>query len=160
RIVTGERFAIATYTEDDDELRKRITGLVLSGERMVLFDNLVGKFGGAVLDAVLTGTTWTDRLLGFNRIVQAPLYLCMYATGNNVLIAGDTSRRTCHLRLESPEERPEERSGFQHPNLLAWVGENRSRLLAAALTVLRGYFAAGCPDQQLPAWGSFEGWSA
>src|SRR5262249_26249997 len=41
-----------------------------------------------------------------------------------------------------------------------WVGENRPRLLAAALTILRGYCAAGRPDQELPAWGSFEGWSA
>jgi hypothetical protein len=31
RIVTGERFTIATYTSDEDELRKRITTLVLAG---------------------------------------------------------------------------------------------------------------------------------
>src|SRR5262249_49129423 len=53
----------------------------------------------------------------------------------------------------------EERSGFRHPNLLAWVGENRGHLLGAALTILRAYCAAGRPDQGLPAWGSFEGWS-
>src|SRR5262249_4519507 len=99
------------------------------------------------------------RLLGGNRMVAAPLYMAWYATGNNVLIAADTARRVCHVRLESPDERPEERDGFRHPDLLAWVGENRGRLLAAALTILRAYRAAGRPDQSLPAWGSFEGWS-
>jgi hypothetical protein len=160
RVTTGERFTVATYTDDEDELRKRITSLVLAGDRLVLFDNLAGSFGNAVLDAALTGTAWKDRLLGVNRMAEAPLYMTWYATGNNVAIAADTARRICHVRLESPEERPEERQDFRHPNLLAWVGEQRATLLAAALTILRAYCAAGRPDQHLPAWGSFEGWSA
>src|SRR5262249_14668759 len=157
RIATGERFTIAAYTADEDELRKRITALALAGDRLVLFDNLEGRFGNAVLDAALTGTAWKDRLLGVNRLAEAPLYMTWFATGTNVAVAADTARRICHCRLESPEERPEERSEFQHPNLLAWVGANRGRLLAAALTILRAYCAAGRPDLGLPAWGSFEG---
>jgi hypothetical protein len=159
RIVTGERFTVATYTQDEDELRKRITSLALAGDRLVLFDNLDGKFGNAVLDAALTGTAWTDRILGVNRMAEAPLYMTWFATGNNVMVAADTARRACHIRLESPEEHPEERQGFRYPNLLGWVGENRPRLLAAALTILRAFCVAGRPDQLLPAWGSFEGWS-
>jgi hypothetical protein len=92
-------------------------------------------------------------------MMEAPLYVTWYATGNNVSTAADTARRVCHIRLESPEESPEERQGFRHPDLLAWVGENRPQLLTAALVILRGYCAAGRPDQHLPAWGSFEGWS-
>src|SRR5262249_35113277 len=84
RIVTGERFTVATYTDDEDEMRKRITALVLGGERLVLLDNLAGKFGSATLDAALTGTSWGDRVLGSNRIVKAPLYMTWFATGNNV----------------------------------------------------------------------------
>jgi hypothetical protein len=159
-IVTGQPFTIATYTDDEDELRKRITSLVLSGDRLVLFDNLAGRFGNAVLDAALTGTAWKDRVLGVNRMAEGPLYMTWYATGNNVGIAADTARRVCHIRLESPEEHPEQRQDFQRPNLLAWVAENRDRLLAAALTMLRAYCAAGRPNVGLPAWGSFEGWSA
>jgi hypothetical protein len=159
RIVTGERFTIATYTADEDELRKRITSLVLAGDRLVLFDNLAGDFGNAVLDAALTGTNWKDRVLGVNKMAEAPLYMSWYATGNNVAIAADTARRICHIRLESSDERPEERQNFRHPDLLAWVGESRAKLLTAALTILRAYCAAGRPDQHLPAWGSFEGWS-
>jgi hypothetical protein len=159
RIATGERFTIAAYTTDEDELRKRITSLVMGGDRLVLFDNLDGRFGNAVLDAALTGTNWKDRILGVNRMTEAPLLMTWYATGNNVCIAADTARRVCHIRLESAEERPEERQDFRHPNLLAWVGDNRFKLLTAALTILRAYCASGRPDQRLPAWGSFEGWS-
>jgi hypothetical protein len=160
RIVTGERFTVAAYTSDEDELRKRITSLALAGNRLVLFDNLEGNFGNAVLDAALTATAWKDRILGGNRMAEVPLFMTWYATGNNVAVAADTARRVCHIRLESPEERPEERNGFRFPNLLAWVGVNRGRLLSAALTILRTYFEAGHPDMGLPAWGSYEGWSA
>jgi hypothetical protein len=159
-LVTGERFTIATYTSDEDELRKRITSLVLAGDRLVLFDNLTGRFGNAVLDAALTGSAWKDRLLGMNRMAEAPMYITWYATGNNVAIAADTARRVCHIRLDSPEEKPEERDNFKHKNLLAWVGQERCCLLAQALTILRAYFVAGCPDLGLPAWGSFVGWSS
>jgi hypothetical protein len=159
RIATGERFTIATYTHDEDELRKRITSLAMSGERLVLFDNLDGKFGNATLDAALTGTSWEDRILGVNRMAKSPLYMTWYATGNNVQIAADTARRVCHIRLESPHERPEQREGFRHPDLLAWIGIHRAELLRAALTILRGYVVAGRPDMKLPAWGSFDGWS-
>jgi hypothetical protein len=159
RILTGERFTVATYTSDEDELRKRITALALAGDRLVLFDNLEGHFGNAVLDAALTATSWEDRILGVNRMARAPLFVTWYATGNNVAVHADTSRRVCHIRLESPEERPEERSEFRHSDLLAWVGEHRPRLLAAALTILRAYFVAGRPRQELTPWGSFDGWS-
>jgi hypothetical protein len=159
RIVSGERFTVANYTADEDELRKRITSLALGGDRLVLLDNLEGKFGNAVLDAALTATAWKDRVLGVNRMAEAPLYMTWYATGNNVLVATDTARRTCHIRLESPHERPEARDDFRHPDLLRHVADNRSTLLAAALTILRAYCAAGRPDQGLPPWGSFGGWS-
>jgi hypothetical protein len=32
RLLTGERFTITTYTQDEDELRKRITSLALAGK--------------------------------------------------------------------------------------------------------------------------------
>jgi hypothetical protein len=158
-IVTGQTATVATYTSDDDEMRKRITSLVLSGDRLVLLDNLEGRFGSAALDAALTATSWKDRLLGTNRVVAAPMVATWFATGNNVAVAADTARRTCHIRLESPEERPETRQGFTHPDLVGWVGENRPGLLGAALTILAAYCTAGRPDQSLTAWGSYEGWS-
>jgi hypothetical protein len=159
-VTTGERFTIGTYTDDDEELRKRITSLALGGERLVLFDNLIGSFGNATLDAAVTGTAWEDRILTTNKVARLPLSITWYATGNNVAIRRDISRRICHIRLESPQERPEERTGFKHPNLIQYVRRRRPKLLAAALTILRGYCVAGRPDMQLSAWGSFEDWSS
>jgi hypothetical protein len=89
-----------------------------------------------------------------------PLYATWYATGNNVSVAADTARRVMHIRMDVLDEHPEQRTGFRHPNLLAWIGENRGRLLTSALTILSAYCRAGRPSHGLTPYGSFEGWSS
>src|SRR5262249_37745142 len=133
----------------------------ISGDPMVLIDNVVGELGSASLDAALTSTTWSGRVLGKSEmtIADTPLLAIWWATGNNVLLVADTARRVMHIRLNSNEERPEERSGFHHASLLEWVRQERPRLVRAALTVLRAYAVAGRPDMGLRPWGSFDGWS-
>jgi hypothetical protein len=158
-IITGKRFTIATYSDDLEELRKRFLSLAIAGERLVLFDNLEGRFGNAVLDAALTATSWEDRLLGVNRMIRAPLLVTWFATGNNVAVHADTARRICHVRLESPHEHPELRRDFNHPELLKHVGDRRDELLVAAFAILSAYCVAGKPRQDLSAWGSFQGLS-
>ena len=82
-----------------------------------------------------------------------------FGTGNNVQLQADTSRRVCHARMESADERPELRAGFKYRALRAHVRANRGWLLSAALTVLRGWAVAGQPTHGLKAWGSYEPWS-
>ncbi len=158
-IATGREMARMTLPRDDDELRKRITAMAMVGEPLILIDNIVGTFGSPSLDAALIATTWSDRILGQTAMTTLPLYAVWYATGNNVVLAADTSRRVVHIRLESPEESPEERTGFHHDDLLGWVRQERPRLTVAAATILAAYCHAGRPDMNLTPWGSFEGWS-
>jgi hypothetical protein len=158
-IVTGRPMPRMSCPEDDDESRKRITAVALGGDQMVLIDNIDGELGSASLDAALTGTVWKDRILGRSEMVEMPLITTWSATGNNVVLRADTSRRVCHIRLESKWENPEARHDFKQPELLAWVAVERPRLLAAALTILAAYCRAGRIEQGLKPWGSFEGWS-
>jgi hypothetical protein len=164
RIVTGNPFPVISYPVNpkdcEEELRKKITTFLLYGDRIALFDNLTGAFGDGTLDRALTGTEWQDRILGGNRQFRGPLSVTFFGTGNNVIIRADTARRICHIRLESPYERPEERADVKRPHLINWVTENRERLLSLALTILWAYHLAGRQDFKLKPWGSFESWSA
>jgi hypothetical protein len=82
-----------------------------------------------------------------------------YGTGNNVAVAADTTRRIIHIRLDVLDERPEERQGFKHPDLVGWIRSERPRLLTQGLTILVAYCNAGRPTHSLTPFGSFEGWS-
>ena len=140
QIVAGREMARMSLPRDDEEFRKRITALAVAGEPLILIDNIAGTLGSPSLDAALTATSWSDRILGQTAMASnVPLFATWYATGNNVILAADTARRTLHIRLESPEESPEERSGFRHADLLKWVRAERARLATAAVTILAAY---------------------
>jgi hypothetical protein len=157
---TGRPAARTSAPKDDEEARKRITSIALAGEPLVLIDNASMTIGWPALDAALTATTWNDRLLGKNEMTgHIPMATTWFVTGNNLVFAADTARRTLHIRLELTVERPEEREGFKHPDLLRWIRQERRRLVVAALTILRGYHVAGRPKAAIAPWGSFEGWS-
>lgn len=160
RIAYGYDAARTAMPDDDSEMRKRITCVVIDGDPAVCIDNIRRTVNLPSLEALLTSTVWKDRVLGATRQVSAPHRGVWWATGNNMCFSGDIARRTIHIRLESSLENPEERTDFRHPNLLAWVARERRRLVASCLTLLRAYHVAGRPHVGVRPWGSFESWSA
>lgn len=159
-IATGSPMARMAWAGNDRETEKSITAVVIEGWRAVLFDNITTLLGGSSLEAALTGIIWQGRILGESKTTgNLPLTTVWLASGNNLQLSGDTARRTLLCRLSSLEENPEDRSDFSHPNLKEHVKNHRARLAVAGLTILRGYFAVGCPDMEIPTWGSFEAWS-
>lgn len=158
-VLSGRNFSVAPYPAEKSEWAKTITAYALSGYPWIFFDNLTSQLGDANLDAVLTNPHWESRMLGGNSIISEPLNVVFFATGNNVQLIGDIGRRTCHIRLSSKEEHPEDRTGFHHPDLEAEALARRGELLACVLSVLRAYHQAGRPKVELLPWGSFETWS-
>jgi len=157
-VVQGRPMAVMAPTEDDEEARKRIMAIALSGEPLTLIDNIEGTLGGPAMDAAITGQEVSDRLLGSTAMVRMPLVTTWYATGNNVALKGDMQRRVVHVRLESPEAHPEDRRGFKHENVESYARQNRGALVCAALTMMRAYRLSDRPVEISP-WGSFAGWS-
>lgn len=158
-IALGRPMTLMPYTDHDDEMRKRITSLMLGGDIAVVLDNVAGALGLPSLDAALTATEWSDRVLGLSQKVTGPLNITWFATVNNAVIKADTLRRSLVIGLETDEERPEERTDIEDPDLAGTVRANRARLAAAALTILRAYVVAGRPEVGLTHLGSFEAWS-
>jgi len=158
---TGRIAAKMGFPANEEELEKVMGAYALSGASVIQFDNVNLPFKGAALDRCITsGGTVELRILGKSETPKMPWTAFIMATGNNVEIGGDIARRVLFVRLATPVERPEEREGFRHPNLIPWVKEERPRLVCAALTLLRAFIVAGKPDVGIKPWGSFEEWTS
>lgn len=158
-IATGHSASIMTEGRDEEEWRKRLTAKLRSSPLMIVIDNLRRPLDAAPLAAALTAPYWEDRILGRSDIVRIPVRCAWVATGNNPQLSNEIARRTLRIRLDAHMDRPWQRDGFRHPNLLAWVHANRGPLVAACLTLGRAWVEAGRPRYQRTTLGSFESWS-
>ena len=161
-LATGRPMSRVAWPDDDNEVRKTLLSLAVADDRFCLWDN-IGEgclLGGPALDNALTAEHYKGRLLGTTQMVDVPFHLQQFATGNNVILGGDTERRTLHSRLVSPHEKPEERSDFRRPRLRAFLHEHRPTLVQHVLTILKAFHVAGRPiETSLVPFGSYEGWS-
>ncbi len=160
RIVLGRNQKQLSPSEDEEENRKRVTSIVLSGNTSAcLIDNVVGSFGGATFDALLTGEgMWTDRILGQNREVTVPAEITWAVTGNNVTVKGDMGRRVIICRIDPQSENPDKREFRRNQaELCDLVIHDRQKYVEAAITILR--YGLATPTEKLVQWGSFERWS-
>jgi len=126
-----------------------------------MVDNVSGILESAELCRAVTSRRWGDRLLGQNLIVDLPQGAVFVVNGNNIELGGDIPRRCYPIKLDPDTPRPWERpsSSFRIADLESFVRENRGELLAAILTILRGWFVAGQPNAPAAkGLGSFEAW--
>ena len=158
-IALGSETDLTTAPHDDDEWRKKITASLLAGTTIMFFDNVEYTLSSPSLAAALTSPAWSDRVLGRSEKVSLPQRATWLASGNNIKVGGDLARRCYWVRLDAGVARPWQRDRFKHPNLKAYVRANRGKLLAAALTLARAWFSAGCPKADVPTLGGFDGWA-
>ena len=162
-IWTGKE-AIATQVGSDgrselEEMRKRLTALLMESPESIIFDNAVRIFNSAALASALTTGRYRDRLLGSSRNVEVDVRTIMAATGNNLSFGGDMPRRVYWCKLKVDREKPETRKGFLHPLLVKWAAENRAELMKACLTIIKGWTQEGMPLEKEITWGGYEEWT-
>lgn len=164
-VYTGEPARPMNFVDEADELRKQITSAFRTGQEFFAFDE-AHTIEGAALAQALTAETWQDRILGVSTMAEFPNRVTWLSMGNNVQVKGDITRRVYRIALRptyaNPQDRPAE--SFRHPgqsglDLGSWTRKNRRRLLEATLTLVRAWFAAGCPSPtRKVSFGSFETW--
>lgn len=143
-LATGRAAPHADWPADEDEQRKTLQSLALSAPGVVIFDNIRGVFGGSSLEQAMTNERVTFRALGGNSVVDVPWTSTTLASGNQIQLTDDMTRRVLLSRLEPEEEDPTTRTGL--PDLRAIVRGRRPELVRAALTILRSYACHGYPD--------------
>jgi putative DNA primase/helicase len=155
-LASGEITPVISQGSNKEESEKRIAAELLSGNTIVSFDNCSSEVDSELLCQALTQRELRVRELGYSRNVRVPITALFTVNGNNLVIANDLTRRTLLCQLDAGVERPETRKFKRKVDEVA--RERRGELVAAALTVLRGWHAAGTTIGVEPM-GSFEEWS-
>lgn len=137
-------------TAEEDE--KRLVAALRRGDSCLLIDNCERRIEGDFLCSMLTQQVVQARILSKSEDVLLPTNVLVMATGNNIGVAGDMSRRMLRARINAGVERPDAREFTFDPRDEA--RRNRGALVAAALTILRAYICAGRPVTVKP-YGSF-----
>jgi hypothetical protein len=155
----GRSVGAVAQAGDDDEWRKRITAVLRDGHPAVLVDNVTKPLDSGSLAMALTAPYWTDRVLGASETVRLPVRCAWVASANNPTFSTEIARRTVRVRIDPRTDRPWERAGWRHPELLSWVDAHRPALVWAALTLARRWLARGRPRFSGRALGSYEQWT-
>jgi hypothetical protein len=112
-----------------------------------------------LLCQALTQGELNIRLLGYSRNIPTAMNASIFATGNNLVIAGDLTRRCLLGSLDAKVERPELRE-FQ-VDVIEEAHDRRGELVVAGLTVLRAWHVARAKGDRVNAvpYGGFTDWS-
>ncbi len=157
-LATGVNEPLLPPPSDDEETRKKISTAVLASKQVVIFDNIEAQLKSPVLAAFLTASTWSDRMLGGNTKIEAENRVLLLLTGNNLAPVGDLIRRLLMIRIDPKVEASEAWKREFTVEPLDYVIRNRQRMVAAALTLLSGFVAAGMPRLGTGRLASFEQW--
>lgn len=146
--------------QNDDELRKQVSGILTTTTApVVVWDNASERIKSPILAALLTDSTWSDRLLGTNKDIHATNDRLWLTTGNNVVIGGDMARRCYWVKLDPRTPRPELRTGFQQQDLIGYVRQERGHILTALLVLARRWVDRGRPMPTVRS-DSYREWAA
>lgn len=143
-VTLGHPAWVMSPPDDGEEMRKRITAALVGGASLVVLDN-VRRLNSGALHALLTTRHWEDRILGKTQIVRLKNDALWVATGNNPSLSEEMVRRVVPVRMDAQVERPEDRRGFRHPDLMSFATKNRAELLSASLSIVEAWRRAGMP---------------
>src|SRR5215469_3117697 len=155
-IATGDRCAVEAASPSLEETEKRLIGSALDGHPIIALDNCRDILEGDFLCQITERPLLKLRALGKSTKYHIPNAFTFFANGNNVAVAEDMVRRTIACTMDANLENPEGREFKMNP--LAMISRDRSKYVAAILTIARAYVAAGKPHP-LPPLASFEEWS-
>ncbi len=146
-------------SNNNEELRKKITSALISGRKRLHFANNKGYINNAILEQVSTSKIYSDRLLGRNEIVNLPNEIDFSLSGNvGVTYTPDFANRCRFVNLFLEIEDANSRK-FNNPLLHEWIKENRGLILSAMFSLIKNWIDKGMKKGSVP-FASFPNWAS
>ena len=152
-LLLGRLPSVYHIPSGDDEIRKAVTSVVLTGVPYLVLDN-VYSLKTPVLDSLVTSRVYSDRVLGKSKFIRIETFLQIVITGNNVSVSSDTARRLVGIHLTNKKDK------YNCDNLLSEIMKRRRPILRKLFSWFISFFRQGrdmirSVDPQFP---SFEIW--
>jgi hypothetical protein len=153
------KMAVQTWTKKEEDLRKAIDAEMLGGARYIVFDNVRGHIQSPSIEALMTNTTWTGRVLGRTEMFQVRNQATIFFTGNDCTVSPDMAHRCLVCDLFVEEANVQERQVID-PISDDWLmrRENRFKILSALFGLVRCWNAAGRPKPSGRIRVGFQEW--
>lgn len=157
-ILTGEDPIVHTLSDNSVEAEKQVVSYLRQGLPLIILDNLTVTVRHVVLQQIATTTRYVARLLGGNEspvLAQTPTWAL---TLNGASTNRDMSRRTVLSTQDAGTSEAWQRRDFVLENVVEWAQARRTQIIAAILTLARGWALAGRPKDPRVHRGTYEQW--
>jgi hypothetical protein len=151
-------FRAQTWNPKDEELRKVIDAEVLAASGYVCFDNVRGYIASPVVEALMTTSDWTGRVLGKTQMFTVTNNMTVFMTGNQCLVQPDIGHRCLKCELHLDTNNVHDR-GVENIIDDYWLQqkENRINILSALWAIVRSWEKAGRPSASSFGYRPFSG---
>lgn len=157
QVVHGLPAEVGTLPRDEKVIAALLLSILVESKAMHVFDNVKHAVVSEALDTVLTGESYTDRVLGASKSPSFAVRQLWIMTSNNAKFSQDMGRRMFRVRLNYSGEHPETRRDIRIGNLLDHVRQNRPAILSRLVQLVREWVDARMPmPAELPTMGTFE----
>jgi hypothetical protein len=145
-IATGREIAVRPWATDEYQRKNDLAMALETGNPVLLYDNLGpdAPLTGDSFNLAITSPIMETRRLGSNSakdLLRVLTNTLLIGTGNHMVIGGDMTEGRVLLTRIIPDRELWQRK-FLYRDLLQHVLKNRPQLVAALLTILRGYAVA------------------
>lgn len=158
-LAEGRNCTPLTLTNDEDEIRKKISSALIASKNIILFDNVKDNMDSGQIAAAITADVWSDRSFNKQSLLEVPNRALWVITANNPSLSDELARRSIRCRLDTKSDKPHKRKNFKHKALRKWVLAHRAELVRAILTLAQAWLVAGRPAPRVDPLGSFESWT-
>ena len=112
-IAIGDVMPIAAAGKDIEEMEKRLNTKIVQGVTNFSLDNVSIPIGGDALCQIIERPTYSLRILGLTKGKDRRNTWSLFASGTNLRVKDDVTRRTLLIRMDAKMDQPERRV-FRH----------------------------------------------
>ncbi len=133
-----------SYPTTSEEATKAILSLLLPSPAVIEFDDMATDWiPHGIINRMLTAESITDRILGVSKTATVSTRTLFLSSGNNVGPVRDLLRRVITINIDHRCATPATKSYTGSP--VESVRKDRGRYVAAVLTIILAWKAAGSP---------------